>query len=226
MDGDIRQRAGALRCFPGRVAGPGTVPLTAFPIALIGEKINVVIVGCGRVGARKALAFHDAGATVRVISPDATAELSAAAASSERISVELREYAGVADIADAEIVVAATGTSADQRVADDARSLHRLVVVAGDPKAGNYTSMSIHRAGSLAIGVSAGGVPGMAIRIRDEIAERFDSRYGDVLTALAEIRAKTLDDGGTTEWTDEHTALIGEDFCDRVESGTMKKDTE
>ena len=140
------------------------------------------------------------------------------------MSIELREYAGPPDIGNAEIVVAATGNSADQRIAEDVRSLHRLIVVAGEPDAGNFTSMSVHRTGTLAVGVSAGRVPAAAMRIRDAIAERFDSRYAEALAACAETRSKSLEEPRSSEWIDVSSALIGKDFCDRIESGTFAQE--
>ena len=184
------------------------------------------MIGAGGVGTRKALSFHDSGAVVRVISPSVTAELRSAAASSDRISIAMREYSGPADIGDAEIVIAATGTASDETIAGDARSLHRLIVVAGDPDAGNFTSMSVHRAGALAVGVSAGRVPGAAVRIRDAIAKRFDSRYANALAVCADTRSKTLDEAGSTKWADVGQTLIGKDFCDRVETGTFAQEVD
>lgn len=188
---------------------------------MAGEEINAVVIGGGPVGTRKAVALHAAGATVRVISPDVTSELHALAAANERLSIELRQYSGSADIADAELVIAATGSDADTRIAADARTLHRLVIVAGAPEAGNCTSMAIHHAGQLVVGVSAGGVPGAASRVRDAIAERFDSRYADALVVCAENRANALENAGSPEWTRLNAVLIGEDFCRRVESGAF-----
>ncbi len=49
--------------------------MSDFPIALHGERMTAVVIGGGSVGTRKALAFADAGAQVRVVSPVVSAEL-------------------------------------------------------------------------------------------------------------------------------------------------------
>ena len=142
------------------------------------------------------------------------------------MTLELREYAGQSDISGAEIVIAATGAPVDQSIADDARSLHRLIVVVGDPDVGSFTSMAVHRAGPLTVGISAGGVPAAAIQIRDAIAERFDSRYAEALAVCSEARSNSLDNAGTAEWAKLNGDLIRKDFCERVESGTFAKEVE
>ena len=171
------------------------------------------------MGTRKALALLAAGATVRVISLDVSPELETAASSDSRLSLDLRVYSGIGDIAGAELVIAATGSAADEAIAADAHELHRLVVVAGAPETGNATSMAVHRHGPLTVGVSTGSVPSAAARIRDAIAERFDSRYADAVVALTGIRARTIAAAGTSEWARLNAVLVGRDFCERVESG-------
>ena len=193
---------------------------------MIAEKISAVVVGGGVVGTRKALALHEAGAVVRVIAPEATPELRNAAIASERLTIEHRDYAGPSDIADAEVVIAATGTDADERIARDARELHRIILVAGAPEIGSFTSMAVHRAGLLAIGVTTGGIPAAAIRIRDAIADRFDARYAKALSACTEIRSGILAEEGTAGWAEVSSSVIAEDFCERVENGTLAQAVE
>ena len=185
------------------------------------DNITAVIVGGGPVATRKAMALHDAGANVRVVSPTSTPELSAFAG--PRFSLERREYAGTSDLENADVVIAATGTAVDARVAADARRMHRLVNVAGSPSDGTFTSMAVHRSGSLAIGVTTGEVPRAAVRIRDSIASRFDSRYSSAIETCTEMRRNTLARSGREAWSRIQESVIGDDFCDRIESGTFEK---
>ena len=77
------------------------------------------------------------------------------------------------DVADADIVYAAPDSeTVNERVAMDARSIHRLVNVASDGTKGSFVSMATHRNGQVTIGVIAGGLPREAMRIRDSIARR------------------------------------------------------
>ena len=141
------------------------------PIALNGEAIHAVVIGGGKVATRKALALHDAGASVRVIAPEISDAIRDAATASSRLELDRRAYAGGDDLTDADIVFAATdSTELNLTIAADAKSLHRLVDVVSDGSLGTFVSMATHRDGQVTIGVTAGGEPKEAIRIRDSIA--------------------------------------------------------
>ena len=152
------------------------------------------MIGGGKVGTRKALALLDAGAHVKVIAPNLSIELRDAASSRDRLDLEKREYIGRDDIRDFELVFAATDSEElNASIAADAIDLHKLVNVASDGSAGNFTSMAIHRAGQLTVGVSAGGVPAAAARIRDEIGELFDGRYAELIDTMSAERDAVLE---------------------------------
>jgi precorrin-2 dehydrogenase / sirohydrochlorin ferrochelatase len=190
-----------------------------FPIALHGERITAVVVGGGRVGTRKALALADAGAAVRVISPSITPEL-AQAETEGLLRVERAEYSRD-HIAMATIIVAATNSrEVNAQVATDAHSLGKLVNISDFPDEGNFHTMALHRSGDVTIGVSAGGVPGAATRIRDAIAERFDGRYERAITALRGLRSRLIS-RGDEGWGDAAATLLTDDFCSAVEDGSF-----
>jgi siroheme synthase-like protein len=186
-------------------------PVSGYPMILDGNRIRALIVGGGAVAHRKAVALLDAGASVRVVAPDIAPALRAV--HNPRLRIDERVY-DTADIGDATLVIAATDVRAvNARVAADARAAGRLVNVSDAPTEGDWVTVAAHRAGPLIIGVSAGGVPSAAARIRDAIAGRFDARYGEALAALAAIRQRRGD------WPAAESALIGPDFVDRVEAG-------
>jgi siroheme synthase-like protein len=185
-------------------------------MVLDGARIRALVVGGGVVAHRKAAALLESGATLRVVAPrlcPAMRDL----ATHERVSVTEREYRSD-DIGDATLIVAATDSRAvNATVAADAHALARLVNVTDEPAEGDWVSVATHRAGPLVIGVSVGGVPTAATRIRDAIAERFDRRYAGALTALIALRRQVLDTGGTDAWRQVDRELVGPDFCERVE---------
>lgn len=126
---------------------------------------------------------------MKVIAVELSIELRDAASSSDRLTLEKREYAGVDDIRDFELVYAATDSDRlNAAIAAEAVALNKLVNVASDGSMGNFTSMAIHRAGKLTVGVSAAGVPRAAVRIRDEIGARFDGRYAELIDAMSAER--------------------------------------
>jgi precorrin-2 dehydrogenase/sirohydrochlorin ferrochelatase len=197
--------------------------VSGFPLLLHGERVLALVVGGGPVAHRKTMALLGSGASVRVVAPRITQPLRAAASERPARKLELIERAYDADdISDAMLVVAATDSrTVNARVAADARARARLVNVADRPAEGNCATVAVHRAGPLIAGISAGGVPRAAARVRDQVAKRFDDRYAVALTVLCELRSRLLADGDDDVWRDAEHELIGPDFCDVVESGTF-----
>lgn len=189
---------------------------------LHGAALRVLVVGGGAVATRRALALLGAGAAVRVVAPGVTPELRGAAASFPSLRIAERSYAS-GDIGDAMLVVAATGDrGTNARVAADANALSRIVAVSDAPREGTCAMAAVHRTGPVVVGVTAGGVPGAAARIRDMIGARVDGRYGDAVAQLAELRTRLLgasDDGDA--WRAAAASLLGDDFCAAVEQGTF-----
>lgn len=193
--------------------------MTAFPIALNGQRVRALVVGGGAVGTRKALALLEAGADVRVIAPEISAELAQVEAQN-RLAV-LRAPYGPEALGDATVVIAATSSrDVNSLVAADARARGKLVNVADSPEEGDFHSMAVHRSGDLTIAVSTGGVPGAATRIRDALASRFDARYERALSALHRMRSRLRAADGDG-WQRAASELIGEDFCESVEKGAL-----
>lgn len=192
-------------------------------IVVHADRVRVLVVGAGRVAERKAMAFAERGASVRVIAPRAEASLRDAAATGT-LDLTLRAYQP-GDIADAELVIAATDDRAvNARVAADAAASHRLCNVADLSEEGSFSSAAQRTTGALLIAVGADGVPAAATRILAAIGERIDARYGDALTALRALRGRLLARGGRDEWERASARLIGTDFIARVEDGSVVRD--
>ena len=194
--------------------------MSGVPILVEAEGLRVLIVGGGEVATRKAKQFAYAGALVRIIAPELIADLEELVLE-RNLEVERRPYAS-GDIADAQLVVAATNDRlVNAEIAREANAENRLLNAADQSDDGNFAMMSAHRRGSLTIGVSAGGVPAAATKIRDAIAERFDARYGDALSDLAALRRKLINAGEARVWRERAGELIDEEFCDSVECGSL-----
>ncbi len=192
--------------------------MSLYPLMVEGSALFAVVVGGGAVATRKVNALLDAGATVRVVAPEASIDL-LDFASTRRIELVLEPYSRDY-LSDAALVVAATNDSAvNARIAEDARALGRLVNVVTAPSAGNCITPAIYRSGEVVVAVSAGGVPDAAARIRDAIGQRLDERYADAVHRLSALRRQLIDGGERDRWSSAAAALIGDDFCDRVDSG-------
>ena len=192
-------------------------------IVLHGDRVRVLVVGGGAVAERKALSFAHRGATVRVVARRATDALRDAATHGD-LDLTLRDYAP-SDIADAELVVAATNERAvNARIAADARAAHRLCNVADRPEEGTFSSVAQRANGALLVAVGANGVPAAASLVLDAITARFDDRYGAALDALRQLRERLLADDDRTAWESASADLLGDDFCARVEDGRLVKE--
>ncbi len=195
--------------------------MSGYPVLVEGHAIHVLVVGGGRVALRKVRALLATGARVRVIAPTIIKELQALSTAQPRLAIERRRFDDTS-VGEATLVIAATDDrTTNARVAQVARAEHRLVSVADSPAEGNFVGMATHRSGEVVIGVSAGGVPRAAARIRDAIAERFDARYASAVAALRTLRRRLLDTNGAARWEVAVNALVDEAFCARVESGTL-----
>ena len=193
--------------------------MSDFPISLHGERITAVIVGGGAVASRKARALIDAGARVTIVAPDVSAEI-ADAERAHQVTIVRGKY-DRARLKGATLVIAATDSrDVNAQVAVDAQANGQLVNITDHPDEGNFHTMALHRVGDVTIAVSAGGVPGAAARIRDAIADRFDTRYEKAVSALRGLRARSLA-SGDDRWQDAASKLLDRDFCDSVENGTF-----
>lgn len=196
--------------------------MSGIPLLVEANGLRVLVVGGGAVAARKAAVFCEAGANVRVVSPAAGDEILDLARAGKVALVSRMFLAG--DVGDAELVIAATSDRAtNAAVADEARAVRCLVNVADAPEEGHFVTMATHRSGALVVGVSAGGVPDAAKRIRDAIAERFDARYAHALAELVTLRQRLLDRRERHRWHELASEVVGSDFCQLVESDVLEQ---
>lgn len=195
--------------------------MSGVPVLVEVQGLGVLVVGGGRVAARKAAMLCDAGARVRVVAPEIGGEVSALAAAG-RLTVERRAYRE-GDVGDAALVIAATDVrEVNAQVGEHARAAGRLANIADAPSEGAFATMATHRAGALVVGVSA-GAPAAAARIRDAIAARFDHRYAQALEELSGLRGRLLARGEAVQWRRASTELADAGFCESVESGTFAR---
>jgi precorrin-2 dehydrogenase/sirohydrochlorin ferrochelatase len=195
--------------------------VSGYPLLLEGTRIRALVVGGGRVALRKTIPLLESGAAVRVVAPRVCAPLRERAERCAGLTLVERPYES-ADIGAETVVVAATSSRAvNARVAADARALGRLVNVVDAPGDGNCATVAVQRADGLVIGVSAGGVPAAAARVRDALAQRFDGRYGAAVATLGALRRRLLAAGQYQAWRDAAEDLVGADFCGTVEEGSF-----
>jgi precorrin-2 dehydrogenase len=193
--------------------------VSALPLMLDGSMVSALVVGGGRVATRKVAALVDAVATVRVVAPEISAELTAMSGKTATLFLTRTRYASE-QLGDALLVIAATNdASLNARIAADARAGGRLVNVVDAPELGNFVTPAVHRSGDVVVAVSTGGVPGAAACIRDAIARSIGQSYGAAVRELSALRRTLLDGGRRDRWTEASRSLVGTEFCRDVESG-------
>lgn len=158
-----------------------------------------VVIGGGKVAARKVGVLLEAGARVRVISPRLTPELSSLREQG-RIEVLQRPFAP-GDTEGAMLVVAATGhREVDAAIAAEATAGQRLVCVSGAPDLGNVAfTATVHR-GPVQIAIStAGSSPALARRLRRELEQTVGREYGLLAQWLEAVREQVRQAPGRTD---------------------------
>ena len=194
--------------------------MSGYPVVLEGSTIVAVVIGGGAVALRKATALLESGARVHVVAPDVHPDLTRLADARPGLLRVTSDSYRATYLADATLVVAATGDGAvNSQVAADARERGALVNVVDAPSLGNFITPAVHRSGEVLVAVSAGGAPKAAVRIRDAIALTIDARYADAVRELTALRRSLLDAGNRERWTEASSVLVGERFCEQVESG-------
>lgn len=159
-----------------------------YPISLLVEGKQTVIVGGGEVAERKVFSLLQAGASVRIVAPEATPRIASLAA--EGAIVWRQGEATDADIADAFLVILATDDpDLNARMAAVAQGMGKLVNAVDQPEACNFFVPASVRRGPLVITVATGGAsPALAKRIRREVETRFGPEYGELADLLARLR--------------------------------------
>jgi precorrin-2 dehydrogenase/sirohydrochlorin ferrochelatase len=161
-----------------------------YPINLEVRGRTCLVVGGGKVAARKARDLAAAGAAVTVVAPDVAPGLKA----DDRIDVRERAFRDT-DLHGAFLVVVATDDDVLNRaVARDAADFGCLVNVADCPALSNFIVPATLRRGELLVAVSTGGAsPALSRRIRERLEEQFGPEYADFVEVLGEVRREVFD---------------------------------
>ena len=140
-----------------------------YPIVLRLCDRRVLVVGGGKVGARKAAGLVEAGAHVVVVSPRFAPAFARLVDTATLTLIERRYTAE--DLAGMALVVAATDDSkVNAQIRDDARRAGVLVSVVDNPRASDFVVPAVVRRGDLLVAISTGGrSPGLAGQLRREL---------------------------------------------------------
>jgi len=180
-----------------------------YPVNLKVEGRPCVIIGGGRVAARKAASLLECGARLKVVSPELDPAFGDLSSGFEHTS---RGYLA-GDLEGAFLTIAATDDdSVNRAVEAEARERQQLLNVVDKPEQCNFYVPSSVRRGELMLTVSTGGqLPALAKRLRRQIEGEFPGEWAPALELLGEARGQVIsrieDEGKKKECLTELAAL-------------------
>jgi siroheme synthase-like protein len=181
--------------------------LLGYPVNLIVAGRRCVVVGAGRIAARKIEALLAAGADVKVVAPKLGDQVRVWR-DEERIDADEREFEA-SDLDGAWLATAATDDPAVNHAVFEAGAERRVWVnAADDPDNCSFTLMSVIRRGDLVVTVGTGGrSPALAAWLKERFAAELGPEYETLLELLSEAREAVRADGRSTEDADWKRAL-------------------
>ncbi len=174
-----------------------------YPVSLVIAGRRCVVVGGGKVAARKVAALVDSGALVSVVAPDVCDEIKAMG-----VEVHERRYEE-GDLASAWLAIAATDEpDVNRSVHADGTASRVWVNSADDPEFCAFTLPAVARCGPVTVAVSTGGhSPALAGWIRDQVAGTLGPEVGALAEMLSAERERIQESGRSTEGLDWRRAL-------------------
>jgi precorrin-2 dehydrogenase/sirohydrochlorin ferrochelatase len=165
-----------------------------FPINLLINNRRCTVIGGGNVAERKVVSLLEAGANVKVISPEITPKLKSLFESGE-IDYIKRDYI-YGDLKGSFLVFAATDNNlTNEKVFKESRDENILLNIVDDPERCDFIMPSIVRRGELLISIStSGNSPALSKKIREELEELFGEEYKIFLKLMGIIRKRLLKD--------------------------------
>lgn len=188
-------------------------PRFGYPVFLDLHGVAVLVVGAGPIAARKVARLAGAGAEVRVVAPDVSAEMDAERSAGRVRRLDVRPFVDD-DLESVRLVVTATGIAdVDAQVGAAATAAGIWVNAADQPADCTFILPAIARNDRLTIAVSTDGAsPALARRLRDQAAELLGDEVVTLAVGLAGRRAELKRSGRSTEdhdWAAEIDRLLG-----------------
>ena len=194
--------------------------LHGLPVNLLVRGRRVVVVGAGRIAARKIESLLDLGADVAVVAPTVGPEVRAWA-DAGRCSLAERPFVP-GDLDGAWLAYTATDEPAVNAAVHAAGEAARVWVnSADDPANCSFTMMSVVRRADLVVAVGTGGrSPALAAHVRRLLNEELGPEYEVLLDLLSEAREAWRASGRSTESADWQRAFDS-GIVDLVRSGRV-----
>jgi precorrin-2 dehydrogenase/sirohydrochlorin ferrochelatase len=165
-------------------------PEKLFPMFLKLSGRACLVVGAGTIAESKTASLLEAGGRVRVVAPEATAQVRSWA-QSNAIEWHRRSFQPD-DLEGMFLVVAATSsTELHERIFEEATRRGVLCNIVDVPALCDFYYPSVVQRGSLQIAISTSGQsPALAQRLRKQLEDQFGPEYEEWLAQLGEARDK------------------------------------
>lgn len=163
-----------------------------YPVMLRLNNQRCVIVGGGRVGARKAAGLINTGALITVISPVLHPDLEILAAQ-HLIEVRRTPYiaGSLAELKPRLVFAATDNPEINRLVAAEAQAAGALVNTVDDDADSDFTNMATLRQGLITLAIATeGAAPALAAHLRQHLAQNIGTEYSILATWMAEARPK------------------------------------
>jgi len=198
----------------------GRPGLLGYPVSLLVAGRRCVVVGAGRVAARKVEGLLAAGAAVHVVAPEVGPEVGALR-DEGRLTVDERPFEP-ADLDGAWLATAATPDPDVNAAVFDAGQARRVFVnAADDPAHCSFTLMSTVRRGDLVVTIGTGGrSPALATYLKDHVATEMGPEWEVLLDLLSDERERLRAAGASTETVDWRGA-IDSGMLDLIRTGRV-----
>lgn len=195
-----------------------------YPVELILTGRRCLVVGGGRVAARKAAGLLAAGAGVRVVAPhlsEAMADLVGSAGSS--IEVHRRSYQR-ADLDGVWLAIVATDdTEVTRAVRSDGDRLRVWVNAADDPDHCSFILPAVARQGPLVVAVSTSGYsPALAVWLKEHVLSEMGPEWATLAGMLNQARLALQAAGRSTESADWRS-VVGLDMIELIRAGDLDR---
>jgi siroheme synthase-like protein len=190
-----------------------------YPVNLVLTDQPCLVVGAGRIAARKAEGLRACGARVHVIASKVDDDVRSLGG----VSWEERPYQR-GDVAGYRLAIAATDDPGVNRaVYEDGEARGVWVNSADDPASCAFTLPSVIRRGAVMVTVSTGGhSPALSSWLGTRLAEQVGPEYGVLGELLSTERHRLKAAGRSTEGLDWQKALDS-DMLDLIRSGQLER---
>ncbi len=181
--------------------------LVGYPANFLVAGRRCVVVGAGRIAARKLEALLEAGADVVVIAPEAV-ETIRTWAETGRLVWHERGFED-ADLDEAWLAITATADAAVNQAVFDAGEARRVWInSADDPINCSFTLMSVVRQGDIVVTIGTNGrSPALATFLKAHVGTEMGPEYDRLLELLSEAREAIRSSGRSSEDADWRQAF-------------------